>query len=136
MLLTKGEDGQAFIYRESCYRHDENSERVVYLDNMTRSRFLYFKCRRVQLGVYCCQNCGRHFGQMGRLKRHITYDSRCVCKFPDESDSRREDFLIRRLSIFEEICMLPIEEYRPDSRNVFFQTDLDFIDDRSDDLLL
>ena len=33
VLLTKAEDGQAFIYRESCYRHDENMSKT---------------CRRVQ----------------------------------------------------------------------------------------
>ena len=32
MLLTKGEDGQGGIYRDSCYRHDADTSKVIYLD--------------------------------------------------------------------------------------------------------
>ena len=32
MLLTKGEDGEGGIYRESCYRHDADTSKVIYLD--------------------------------------------------------------------------------------------------------
>ena len=105
VLLTKGEDGQAFIYRESCYRHDENSERVVYLD-IYEDHVSYILNVDGYSGVYCCQNCGRHFGQMGHLKRHKRMTRDCS-KFPVERFPG--GFFKRRLSIFEEICMLPIE---------------------------
>ena len=32
MLLTKGEDGEGGIYRDSCYRHDADTSKVIYLD--------------------------------------------------------------------------------------------------------
>ena len=32
VLLTKGEDGQGGIYRDSCYRHDADTSKVIYLD--------------------------------------------------------------------------------------------------------
>ena len=32
VLLTKGEDGQAGIYRDSCYRQDTDATKVIYLD--------------------------------------------------------------------------------------------------------
>ena len=105
VLLTKGEDGQAFIYRESCYRHDENSERVVYLD-IYEDHVSYILNVDGYSGVYCCKNCARHFGQMGRLKRHKRTTRDCS-KFPVERFPG--GFFKRRLSIFEEIRMLPIE---------------------------
>ena len=32
MLLTKGEDGEGGIYRDSCYRHDADTSKVIYLN--------------------------------------------------------------------------------------------------------
>ena len=85
--------------------YDENSEWVVYLD-LYEDHVSYVLNVEGYSGVYCCTKCGRHFGQMGRLKRHQC-SARDCSKFPTERFPG--GFFKRRLSIFEEISMLPIE---------------------------
>ena len=82
VLLTKGEGGQAFIYRESCYRHDELSEWVVYLD-LYEDHVSFVLNVEEYSGMYSCSKCGRHFGQIGRLKRHQRSTRDCS-QFPAE----------------------------------------------------
>ena len=67
VLLTKGEDGQAGTYRDSCYRHDTDTSKVIYLDLYEDHVSLILNIDGYS-GVYMCTKCGRHFGQMGRLK--------------------------------------------------------------------
>ena len=68
VLLTKGEDGQVGIYRDSCYRHDADTSKVINLDLYENHVSLILNIDGYS-GVYMCTKCGRQFGQMGRLKR-------------------------------------------------------------------
>ena len=104
VLLTKGEDRQAGIYRDSCYRHDTDTSKVIYLDLYEDHVSLILKIDGYS-GVYLCTKCGRHFGQMGRLKRHQKSNSDCT-KFPREKFPG--GFFKRELTVFEEIDNLPI----------------------------
>ena len=104
VLLTKGEDGQAGIYQDSYYRHDTNTTKVVYL-NLYEDHVSLILNIDGYSGVYLCPKCGRHFGQMGHLKRHLKSNSDCT-KFPKEKFSG--GFFKRKLMVFEEIDTLPI----------------------------
>ena len=104
VLLTKGEEGQAGIYRDSCYRHDADTSKVIYLDLYEDHVSLILNIDGYS-GVYMCTKCGRQFGQMGRLKRHQKSNSDCT-KFPREKFPG--GFFKRKLTVFEEIDNLPI----------------------------
>ena len=56
-------------------------------------------------GVYLCTKCGRHFGQIGRLKRHQKSNNECT-KFPKEKFPG--GFFKRKLTVFEKLDTLPI----------------------------
>ena len=92
------------VYTDSCYRHDTDTSKVIYLDLYEDHVSLILNIDGYS-GVYLCTKCGRHFGQIGRLNRHQKSNSDCT-KFPREKFPG--GFFKRKLTVFEEIDNLPI----------------------------
>ena len=109
VLLYKGEDHQAVIYRDSCGRHDDTSSKVLYLD-LYEDHVSYILDLDMYSGVYMCDKCGRVFGRVDLLKRHRQIRSNCT-EFPRHKFVG--GFYKRKLSIFEELEKLNIGSHVP-----------------------
>ena len=76
VLLTKGENGHAVVYRNSCYRHDSSSSKIVYLD-LYEDHVSYIIDIDRYSGAYMCRECGQSFGRLDHLKKHMNNRRGC-----------------------------------------------------------